>query len=61
LLPTTTKQRIVVTSSNDSFHTCVHRPRSPGPITADSGTWTLCCWSRRFVTRDRQRIGSTIR
>jgi hypothetical protein len=54
--PATTKQRIVATSGKDGFHTFVLRTRSPGPIAADSGTWSSCCWSRKFITRDGQRI-----
>jgi hypothetical protein len=54
--PTSTTQRIMAKSKEGQFHTFVLRPRSPGPIVADSGTWTSCCWSRRFITRDGQRI-----
>jgi hypothetical protein len=49
------KQRVEIT-----FHslakTFVLVPLTPGPIRRDSGTYSSCCWTRRFVTRDGESM-----
>ena len=31
-------------------------PLGAGPVKPDSGTFTACCWTQRFITRDGQAI-----
>ena len=57
--PSTNKkmQRVVITAtaSGDTDH-FVLRPLKPGVVALDSGSRTACCWSRRFIVRDGQKI-----
>lgn len=50
-------QRVVITAApngdNDHF---VLRPLKAGKVSPDSGTRTACCWTRRFLVRDGQKI-----
>lgn len=48
-------QRIAIVSPADGA-TFTLTPLTSGPIKADSGTATACCWTRRFIRRDGQSI-----
>jgi len=51
----TRQQRVEIT-----FHSLAKTfeldPLTSGPIRRDSGTYSSCCWTRRFYTRDGQSI-----
>jgi hypothetical protein len=50
-----TKQRVAIqrTAGSDAVALI---PLTSGALGRDSGTFTSCCWSRRFVMRDGQKI-----
>ena len=50
-----THQRIEIVSQSDGA-TFTLTPLTSGPIKADSGTATACCWTRRFIRRDGESI-----
>lgn len=50
-----TKQRIAITGRGDS-HTFLLTPLTRGELRRDSGTFSDCCWSKRVVVRDGQKI-----
>ena len=52
---TAAQQRIAITTPGSGGH-FVLTPLTSGPIGRDSGTWTYCCWTRRFSQRDGQAI-----
>jgi hypothetical protein len=49
------KQRVAITVKGTD-HTFVLTPLTRGALKFDSGFESGCCWSRRFVMRDGQRI-----
>lgn len=51
------KQRVTI--EGDESGTFVLRPRTAGPLDADTGVAGFCCWTTRTVTRDGQRIDVT--
>lgn len=53
------KQRVAIwaNSCNDAACKFYLAPLGRGPLKgADTGTATFCCWTRRFITRDGQKI-----
>jgi hypothetical protein len=48
-------QRIAIVSPQNGA-TFTLTPLTSGPIKADSGTATACCWTRRFIRRDGQAV-----
>ena len=49
-------QRIAIVSPSGDGATFALTPLTSGPIKADSGTATACCWTRRFIRRDGQSV-----
>jgi hypothetical protein len=50
-----TKQRIAITA-RAGINGFVLQPMGAGKLAPDSGTAEWCCWSRRLLTRDGQRV-----
>src|SRR4051812_7320580 len=53
---TAAAQRVAITSPHGNSTGFVLTPLTAGPIVADSGTATACCWTRRLIRRDGQSI-----
>jgi hypothetical protein len=49
-------QRVAITSPHGNSAEFVLTPLTSGPIKADSGTATACCWTQRWIQRDGQAI-----
>jgi len=49
-------QRIAITYSDGTADGFVLRPIAPGPVAADSGTTSACCWGDHWIKRDGQEI-----
>jgi len=53
---TATRQQQVEITFHSLAKTFVLVPLTSGPIRRDSGTYSSCCWTQRFYTRDGQSI-----
>jgi hypothetical protein len=49
-------QRIAITAFGGGAGGFVLRPLAPGPVAADSGTTSACCWRDRWIKRAGQEI-----
>jgi hypothetical protein len=53
--PAPARQRVSLTVKGQA-HTFVLTPLTAGRFGRDSGTFSDCCWSERFIMRDGQRV-----
>jgi hypothetical protein len=50
------KQQRVAIVLDDASSTFALTPITTGPVKSDSGTYSACCWTRKFRTRDGQSV-----
>jgi hypothetical protein len=51
-----TRQQRIAIAFDQKSGTFVLTPFAPGPLLRDSGTYTSCCWTKRYASRDGQSI-----